>query len=116
LSAKNGSTVELFLDPAGLGKLEIEFTVIDERMNIIVRADREDALDLMRRNSDELHRLLRESNVDLDTLTFSQERSNSRDRTQDFNAVEFDGPAHDQSDGIATTSITPNSARLDMRV
>jgi len=116
LSSRNGNTIDLFLDPVELGKLEIEISVVDDRMSILVRADREDALDLMRRNSDELHRLLREADVDLETLTFSREQSRGQDQQRDWKNVAFGGTADAGGDETVTSAVMPDSSRLDIRI
>ncbi len=116
LSAKSGATVELYIDPVEMGKLDIEFTLIDDRMNIIVRAEREDALDLMRRNSDELLKLLRETNVDLGSLTFSQERAKGQGSGNDAKPFATSGTADPISETVGLAPITVPSNRLDIRI
>ncbi|MBX2856254.1 MAG: flagellar hook-length control protein FliK, partial [Rhodobacteraceae bacterium] len=63
--------LELRLDPPELGRVEIEFTFEKDAMKVVVRAEREEALDLMRRHADELARELEEAGLRLGDLSFS---------------------------------------------
>ena len=57
VAAKGPTTIELSLDPAELGKLDIEMSFKDDRVSILIRGDRDDSLDLMRRSQDDLARM-----------------------------------------------------------
>jgi flagellar hook-length control protein FliK len=116
ISAKTSGSIELHIDPVELGKLDIEFSVIDDRMTIIVRAERDEALDLMRRNSDDLEKMLREAGVDLGSLSFSQGGSDDPQQKNRFGVAGLAGESA-VSDGPASVLPSARSTdRLDIRV
>ena len=71
ISRPSENRLELRLDPPELGRVEIEFTFEKDAMKVVVRAEREEALDLMRRHSDELARELEEAGLRLGDLAFA---------------------------------------------
>ncbi len=116
ISAKGSGSIELRIDPVELGKLDIEFSVVDDRMNIIVRADREEALDLMRRNSDDLQKMLREAGVDLGSLSFSQGGSRDPQQEHRFGVSGAGGDSAVSGGPASTLPPVQSSERLDIRV
>lgn len=117
LVSKGPTTIELSLDPAELGKLDIEMSFKDDRVSILIRGDRDDSLDLMRRSSDDLARMLRQAGLDLDTLNFSQGRSGQQEQGNRFLTLATDAIL-DGEDGIlqAGAPVVRASARLDIRI
>lgn len=69
---KKDGSIELRLDPPELGKvrLELRFDGADQ-VSVTVQAERQETLDLMRRNAADLERQLREAGLSLDTLDFA---------------------------------------------
>jgi predicted nucleic acid-binding Zn ribbon protein len=118
LSAKGSGTVELRLDPSDLGKLDIEFTLVDDRLTIAVRAEREDALDLMRRSSDELARLLRQAGVDFDGLDFSRREGREGADESPLGSLAIAGNDGDVPTDIPASSplLTTADTRVDIRI
>lgn len=68
--------VTLRLDPPELGKVDIDMKFTDRGVTIVVQAERSEAVDLMRRNANELLRELRQSGLTLSSsdMTFSQQK------------------------------------------
>jgi len=112
------TTIELRLDPSELGKLDIELSFVDDRVSIMVRGEREDALDLMRRSSDELGRMLRQAGLDLDTLNFARDQTGERDREQAFRAFAVEGAG--EGEGVdpvrSALRLGPAPDRVDIRI
>ena len=117
VAAKGPTTIELRLDRAELGQLDIELSFADDRVSIAVRAEREEAMDLMRRSSDELTKLLRQAGLDLDSLTFSHGQSDGREQDDQFQALTTEKMAGGD-DITAQPAMRPGvaSARLDIRI
>jgi len=116
ISAKGSGSIELRIDPVELGKLDIEFSVIDDRMNIIVRAERDEALELMRRNSDDLEKMLREAGVDLGSLSFSQGGSDDPQQKNRFGLAGLGGDSAVPDTPASHLSPVGSTDRLDIRV
>lgn len=73
LSRGDDRRIVVQLDPAELGRVSIELTFADDAVSVSVRAERQDALDLMRRSADELERQLRDAGIEFDNLSFASE-------------------------------------------
>ena len=73
LSRGDDRRIVLQLDPAELGRVQIELTFKDDAVSLSIRAERQDALDLMRRHGGDLERQLREAGLDFENLSFSRE-------------------------------------------
>ncbi len=121
MATRGSSSIELRLDPSELGKLDIELTFIDDRVTVSVRAEREEALDLMRRSSSELERMLREAGVDLGGLDFAQGQAGGRDRDEPgFTALATEqGAGARGGDALAIPASAPlgdGTARVDIRI
>jgi len=115
---KGPTTIELRLDPSELGKIDIELSFVDDRVSITVRGEREDALDLMRRSSDELGRMLRQAGLDLDTLSFSRDQAGERGREQALRSFAVDGAGEGAEDGAVQSALRlePARDRVDIRI
>ena len=117
ISTKSNSTIELRLDPSELGKLDIELNFKDDRVSIAVKAEREDALDLMRRSSDELARLLRQAGVDFDSLGFSQGGFADQEQNRSFQSFALDEIEGEALQVTASSSKSiSTSSRVDIRL
>jgi chemotaxis protein MotD len=125
-SAAGAKSFEIRLDPAELGRVEIKLTVgADGKADATIVAHRPETLALLLRDSQNLERTLRESGLDVSnsSLNFSlkgQERqgdgggaSKAHRRTLS-DAVVARSEAANAS--IASLSLAPSSARLDIRV
>jgi len=117
LVSKGPTTIELSLDPAELGKLDIEMSFKDDRVSILIRGDRDDSLDLMRRSQDDLARMLRQAGLDLDTLNFSQGRSGQQEQGNRFLTLATDGILDTEGGDLqAGAPVARATARLDIRI
>lgn len=117
IATKGDGTVTLRLDPSELGRLEIVFSVADDRLSIAVTAEREDALDMMRRASDELSRMLRQAGIDFDGLNFSQGGSSDERTGHPFHAIATDESGDGTSvDRPSGNRLSLSDVRLDIRV
>lgn len=72
--------IELRLDPPELGRVEIELSFEKDGAKVVLRAERADALDLMRRHADALARHLEEAGVDLTDLSFEAREDGAGER------------------------------------
>lgn len=73
--ARDGANViEVRLDPPELGKLQIELNFDGDQVNVTVRAERDDALDQLRRSQEELERALRDAGLDPGSMTFTAQQ------------------------------------------
>jgi len=115
---KGPTTIELRLDPSELGKIDIELSFADDRVSIVVRGEREDALDLMRRSSDDLGRMLRQAGLDLGSLSFSREQAGERGREQALRAFAVEGAGEGVEDGPVRSvlNLDPARDRVDIRI
>lgn len=69
---EGAQTIELRLDPPELGRVEIDISFDGDRVVVALRADREDALDLLRRHGQEFMRELRQSGLDVSDMSFER--------------------------------------------
>lgn len=125
-SAAGAKSFEIRLDPAELGRVEVKLTVgADGKADATIVAHRPETLALLLRDSQNLERTLKESGLQLSnsSLNFSlkgQERQGdgggaSKAHTRNLsNAVVARSEATNAS--IASLSLAPSSARLDIRV
>lgn len=125
-SAAGSKSFEIRLDPAELGRVEVRLTVgSDGKADATIVAHRPETLALLLRDSQNLERTLKESGLDVSnsSLNFSlkgQERQGdgggaSKAHTRNLsNAVIARSEATNAS--IASLSLAPSSARLDIRV
>lgn len=125
-SAAGVKSFEIRLDPAELGRVEVKLTVgADGKADATIVAHRPETLALLLRDSQNLERTLRESGLELSNsgLNFSlkgQERQGdgggaSKAHTRTLSdAVVARSEAANAS--IASLSLAPSSARLDIRV
>ncbi len=71
--------IEIRLEPASLGRLEITMEIVDQQLRAVVHAERPATLDLMRRHADMLTQQLQDSGfADVD-VSFSDERGRFAD-------------------------------------
>lgn len=123
--------IALQLDPAELGRVSIELTFKDDAVSIAVRAERQEALDLMRRGAADLERQLREAGLDFDSLSFGAEDpgadARGRSEAEGFGferrarfaheAAEALDPAAGRAlDPLATAARAAARGGLDLRV
>jgi|GEM_PF-3103297 len=119
MSTKGSSSIELRLDPSELGQLDIELSFADDRVSITVRAENETALDLMRRSSDDLMKMLRDAGLDPANLDFSQGGSKDKDHDAPFTALVTETGAAGGGDSLMTAAPGPllgSSERVDIRI
>lgn len=69
---EGAQTIEIRLDPAELGRVEIDIKYEGDRVTVAVRADRDDALDLLRRHGSDFLKELKESGVDVSNMSFER--------------------------------------------
>ena len=125
-SAAGAKSFEIRLDPAELGRVEVKLTVgADGKADATIVAHRPETLALLLRDSQNLERTLKDSGLQLSnsSLNFSlkgQERQGdgggaSKAHTRNLSdAVVARSEATNAS--IASLSLAPSSARLDIRV
>jgi flagellar hook-length control protein FliK len=125
-SAAGAKSFEIRLDPAELGHIDVKLTVgIDGKADATIIAHRPETLALLLRDSQNLERTLKDSGLQLSnsSLNFSlkgQERQGdgggaSKAHTRNLSdAVVARSEATNAS--IASLSLAPSSARLDIRV
>jgi chemotaxis protein MotD len=125
-SAAGAKSFEIRLDPAELGRVEVKLTVgADGKADATIIAHRPETLALLLRDSQNLERTLKDSGLELSnsSLNFSlkgQERQGdgggaSKAHTRNLSdAVVARSEATNAS--IASLSLAPSSARLDIRV
>ena len=117
LSKTSGAKLELRLDPPELGRVEIEFDFSDDKLTVVVRTEKEEALDLMRRNAAELIRSFKSAGLDLGSLGFSRDGTSdepSAERGQ-FAVAGGEDPSN-KSTHIAQSLSIDGSGRLDIRI
>ncbi|MEL6978920.1 MAG: flagellar hook-length control protein FliK, partial [Pseudomonadota bacterium] len=71
----DATQITLQLDPVELGRVSIELDFQDDGLVVSVRAERPEALDLMRRSGAELEQALRDAGIDFQSMSFSGESS-----------------------------------------
>ncbi len=102
---------ELRLDPPELGRLLITFDRQDGVLQINVSAERDDALDLMRRHSDLIRIGLEDAGLGSSMLEFRDDGKAEFDDTDD---------ARSDSDGVETIAVSHadsrSTGRLDLRI
>lgn len=118
--------IELRLDPPELGRVDIELSFEKDALRIVVRAEREDALDLMRRHADDLTRELKAAGLEADELEFASGGASEQrfsDRGGDQHGSDADpGSAAVSAQiaidaGVASLQSRPSvDGRLDLRV
>jgi len=81
LSRLGEGRIDIRLDPPELGRLSIALTSTDGGTAAMVTAERQDVLDLLRRNDALLHRELKAAGFEGATLSFAQERDQSEAQT-----------------------------------
>ena len=125
-SAAGAKSFEIRLDPAELGRVEVKLTVgADGKADAMIVAHRPETLALLLRDSQNLERTLKESGLELSnsSLNFSLKGEGrqgdgggaSRAHVRNLsNAVVARSEAANAS--IASLSLAPSSARLDIRV
>jgi hypothetical protein len=98
---------EVTLDPPELGRVAMELEFREQGVTMVVRAERADALDLMRRHSVDLVRDMRALGLEFDDLSF-ESGANGRDSRQDqdekFIRAANIAPESNPDDGDAPTS------------
>lgn len=116
------SRIELRLDPPELGRVDIEFSFEKDATRVVLRAEREDALDLLRRHADDLLRDLRDAGYDVDhqDLDFGG-MAFGRDEAQGETAGDDGGETRRTQAMIAVDAagvVSPRTASggLDLRV
>lgn len=70
----SGGKLEVQLEPEELGRVRFHMQISEHGVALQVSADRPDTLDLLRRNADQLARLLTEAGYQGSTLSFSGQR------------------------------------------
>jgi chemotaxis protein MotD len=125
-SAAGVKSFEIRLDPAELGRVEVKLTLgVDGKADATIVAHRPETLALLLRDSQNLERTLKESGLDVSnsSLNFSLKGEGrqgdgggaSKAHTRNLsNAVVARSEATNAS--IASLSLAPSSARLDIRV
>lgn len=73
---EGAQTIEIRLDPPELGRVEIDINIDGDRVTVALRADRDDALDLMRRHGAEFLKELRNSGLDVNDMSFERRGQN----------------------------------------
>lgn len=70
--AETEERVELLLDPAELGRLRFELAPEGDRVTVLISVERQDTLDLLRRNAELLRAEFRDAGFGAADLSFSQ--------------------------------------------
>lgn len=74
-----GSRTEVVLDPVELGRVSLTFITKDEGVSVLVTADRAETAELLRRNSEQLHRDLSGAGYEEVELDFDQNHDEQAD-------------------------------------
>lgn len=93
LAMQNDRPVELTLSPEELGRVRLHMQSNDQGMIVTVQADRQDTLDLMRKNIDSLSRELHEMGYSDVSFSFSQ--NPNQDQSAQQEATNPDTPPSD---------------------
>ncbi len=72
---EGAQTIEIRLDPAELGRVEIDIKYEGDKVTVALRADRDDALDLMRRHGSDFLKELKDSGIDVSNMSFERRES-----------------------------------------
>lgn len=115
--SKNENTIELKLEPETLGKLSIRLGFNhDGKANLVVIADRQDTIDLLKKDSAGLEKILSENGIKADagSMSFNLKEQNQQQQQQQWafyeKPVAFninDYTAQDDSSGISRISSSP---------
>jgi flagellar hook-length control protein FliK len=110
---------EIRLSPEELGRVTLSLQVTDDSVVLSIQADRQDTLDLMRRNTDILLREFREAGFASLSFAFGQGSADGRPARVPGYSGTIEGRVHDTAAAAvppATAGRAPSSARLDLRL
>jgi flagellar hook-length control protein FliK len=110
---------EIHLSPEELGRVTLSLHVMDDSVVLSIQADRQDTLDLMRRNTDVLLREFRDAGFASLSFSFGQGFADGRPAR----VLEHPGTLDDRAaiaaaakPSPAATGRAPSSTRLDLRL
>ncbi len=70
--AKNGNVIDVSLDPANLGKVQIKFDFAhDGKANVMVFAEKQETLDMLQKDSRAMEKILQDSGIKADSGSLS---------------------------------------------
>ncbi|MEM9581635.1 MAG: flagellar hook-length control protein FliK [Pseudomonadota bacterium] len=107
--------IEVRLEPEELGKLRLNFISREGGMLVLVTAERQETLDLLRRNADDLKAGLSDMNFEGADLEFSESETGPAWKAEEDVATEVSKPEFVQSPSIEVTATSADD-RLDIRL
>jgi flagellar hook-length control protein FliK len=122
LGQEGGGEITMRLQPANLGRVDVSMKFDDGRMTAMITADRQDTLDLLRRDAYGLERSLADAGLKMDGggLEFSlRGDGGQRDRDDDTgrgSRTAAQIPAETELAPANPTRRTSGLSRLDMRI
>jgi flagellar hook-length control protein FliK len=118
VGARASGTFEIQLDPEELGRVTLTLQVTDDAVVLVIQAERQDTLDLMRRHADILQREFREAGFSSLTFSFGQNSQDGRSMPSRADVVPIgDGGSGSEADRpLPAAGRGRASSRLDVRV
>ena len=114
-TAGSNNVIEIQLDPIELGLVELEFTTRDGTTQVVVTAERDDSLSLLRRNQEDLARHLREAGFESFDISFADRETGEDGRRQNAAGDGFATTSELAAEGLAEATRFRVEDRLDMR-